>query len=295
VAEHTCQASSVGIHATHGAEAKTAGNGTSLVDNWIICRRPSPSRTADRLFCFHHAGGSAVAFVNWSAELGNGVEVCAIQTPGRENLFAAPRHRSIQTLVRALLPQLSSWLDRPFAFFGHSLGALVAFATANILRDAGGPSPTHLFLSGCRPPHLPRAHPNLSEAPEEELIDALRELGSRTFPALENLELRNLLLPILRDDLRMAETCQSICSEPLLCPISVFGGADDGSADKSALQEWERYTLQDFNVQIFPGGHFFVEESQDAILGVIRRRLQRTKAPFASRTIEPCDGSESGC
>lgn len=248
--------------------------GGDLTSSWIISLKRSSPPASMRLFCFHHAGGSAAAYRAWPAALGDQIEVCAVQTPGRENLFALPRHQSLKTLVPELVLRLRPWLDGHFAFFGHSLGALTAFATSIALRDARLPTPGRLFLSGCRPPHLPRERPNLSAAPEPELIEALTELGSRSLPALESLELRELMLPILRDDLRMAESYRQEAGPALRCPISVFAGADDASATPDALSEWRQYTLGDFGLRTFSGGHFFVEYSRAAVLEAVRRDLE---------------------
>jgi surfactin synthase thioesterase subunit len=249
-------------------------NGGGLASSWIICLKRSSHQASLRLFCFHHAGGSAAAYKAWSDALGDRIEVCAVQTPGRQNLFALPRHQSLKTLVPELVPRLRPLLDRHFAFFGHSLGALTAFATSIALRDAQLPTPSRLFLSGCRPPHLPNARPNLSGAPEPELIEALMELGSQSLPALQNLELRQLMLPILRDDLRMAENYRHQAGAALRCPVSAFAGADDASATPDALNEWRQYTVGNFGLRTFSGGHFFVEDAQAAVLEAVRRDLE---------------------
>ncbi len=250
-----------------------------MTKSWVICRERSTDDARVRLFCFHHAGGSAATYRAWSGALKNQIEICAIQTPGREELFALPRYRSIAALTPELIAQLRPWLAHPFAFFGHSLGALVAFAAAHALRDARLPLPSRLFLSGCRPPHLPRLLRNLWSAPDAELIGKLRELGSESLAALENLELRELMLPVLRDDLHMADSYDYEGGNPLPCPLSVFAGADDAFADPEALLEWKRYTLAAFRLQVFPGGHFFIQKYQKAVLEAVRQDLEHS----------PCD------
>ncbi|HMK91064.1 MAG TPA: alpha/beta fold hydrolase [Methylocystis sp.] len=254
---------------------------TRLTDDWIIRRAPRRSGAAVRLFCFHHAGGGASAYQAWPSLLGDQIELCALQTPGRENLFGLSRHRDVSSLLSELTPRLRPWLSQPFAFFGHSLGALVAFATTHQLLREGGPLPRLLILSACRPPHAPREEAFLSDVPEERLLEAIRELGSDSASALANAELREILLPILRDDLAMAETFPRRPWPPLPRPILVFGGSDDRSAPLAQLSEWKSYTRAEFDVQIFPGGHFYTEENKEALTRRIRERLTPAP-PFAA-------------
>jgi len=241
-------------------------------DHWIICREPRRGPRT-RLFCFHHAGGSASAFASWPKLLDETIELCAVQTPGRENLFSQPRYRSIDALLPELLPRLKPWLDRPFAFFGHSLGGLVAFAAAHRLKEEGGPACELLIVSACLPPHLPRTTSALVDAPEPQLLASMRELGSASASAFENPELRALLLPVLRDDLAMAGSLRSGCWPPLERPIAAFGGATDNSVQPERLEAWRSYSGSGFSLRIFPGGHFYIEESRDALVGAIRTAL----------------------
>jgi len=241
-------------------------------DGWVIRREPRRGARM-RLFCFHHAGGGASAFASWPSLLGEATELCAVQTPGRENLFLQPRLRSIDALLPELLWRLKPWLDRPFAFFGHSLGGLVAFSAAHRLIEAGGPACELLMLSACLPPHAPRTASVLADAPEPELLDSLRKLGSASAPALENAELRALFLPVLRDDLAMAESFFGGQWSRLQLPIMAFGGDNDTSVPRQKLELWRDYSDDGFALTTFPGGHFYIEDSRAALVGAIRERL----------------------
>lgn len=248
-------------------------------DDWVICREPRPGARM-RLFCFHHAGGSASTFAAWPNLLGNSIEMCAVQTPGRENLFTQPRHRNVNTLLTELLPRLKPWLDRPFAFFGHSLGGLVAFAAAHRIIEEARPPCELLMLSACLPPNAPRAGPGRAEAPEPELLDSMRKLGSASSSALENAELRALLLPVLRDDLAMAESFTCRHWSRLHLAIAAFGGVDDESVPPEKLELWRDYSGDGFTLRTFPGGHFYVEESRAALVRTIRERLAAGQVAF---------------
>jgi medium-chain acyl-[acyl-carrier-protein] hydrolase len=249
--------------------ARRSGERHIHPESWIVCSEPRSSEERIRLFCFHHAGGNAATFRDWPSGLPEWIEVCAVQLPGRGSLFNHPRHKRLEPLVSDLLPRLRPWLDKPFAFFGHSLGALVALAVTHGLVGEGGPVPRHLFLSAFRPLHLPRKRANLADAPEEELLQAIWDLQPESTEVLQNSELCSLLLPILRDDFAISETCLWTDRAPLSCPISVFGGADDFWAEPEVLGEWSKYTRAAFETKVFSGGHFFINQSAHDVLNVI--------------------------
>jgi surfactin synthase thioesterase subunit len=228
---------------------------------------PNPNARI-RLFCFHHAGGAASAFRAWPKGLPAGWEVCPVQLPGRENLFTQARFTALAPLLDALCPALRAWIDRPFALFGHSLGALVAFEAARRLRQSGR-VPTRLFLAAHRAPHLPAAREPLARAPDAVLLGTLCRLGGMPEAVLQNEELLQLLLPVFRDDLAIAEDYRWQGGPPLDCPISVLGGQEDPFVDPAALQGWGQHTRGGCRTHRFPGGHFFVRERLADVLGAI--------------------------
>jgi medium-chain acyl-[acyl-carrier-protein] hydrolase len=220
-----------------------------------------------RLFCFAHAGAGASAYRAWVAPLARaGVAVCPIQLPGRETRFGEPAHARLEPLLDALVPQLEPFLDRPFALFGHSMGALVAFGLARALRAAGGPLPVHLGVSGRIAPQLRDRRRRLHDLPDHELLAELRALGGIPAAALELGELLALTLPVLRADLALNESYRHVDGERLPLPITAFGGDADPKVDAEELRAWEHQTSARFRMRLLPGGHFFVNASLALLL-----------------------------
>lgn len=244
-----------------------------MSDNrWTVVPRPQPDPRV-RLFCFPYAGGSAATYRSWSEVFPPDVEVQAVQLPGREWRLKEEPYSSVFPLVEDLAVVLKDLFDTPFAFFGHSLGALISFELARELRRRGLALPAHLFLSGHRAPQLPRQEPSIHDAPDDVFYDGLRTLEGTPEELLGNQELMELLLPALRADFAMAETYEHHAEPPLDCPISVFGGLGDRVTDRPKLEPWAEHTTREFKVRMVPGGHFFVEESRDLVLRAVFQDL----------------------
>jgi len=249
----------------------TAGG---LLRSWVIRFRPHPAATL-RMFCFHHAGGGASAYRPWVAELPAGLELCAIQLPGREGRLREKPYQCLANLVPVVAGVIEPLLDRPFAFFGHSLGAALAFEVARELERNGGPSPAHLFVSGRRAPTRPDPDPGISHLSEEAFLAEVRRRWDG-IPAvvLEEPELLQLLLPTLRADVALIESYAYVPGSPLECPISCFGGTDDSSTGETDLAPWRAQTRGTFSQRMFAGGHFFIQTSRDQVLAAVKQDLQ---------------------
>jgi medium-chain acyl-[acyl-carrier-protein] hydrolase len=239
---------------------------------WAAFWRHPPDATR-RVFCFPYAGGSASAFRDWSDYLPRSVAVCPIQLPGRWNRMHEPPLTDLRTLLDALVPALRDHLDLPFVFFGHSMGALVAFELARELRRRYAREPEHLFVSGRRAPHLPDDDPPLYDLPAPEFIEALRELQGTPRGVLENAELMALLTPVLRSDFRICQTYVFTPEPPLTCPITAFGGVSDPEVSQERLDAWERHTTAAFARHLLPGDHFFLQTAQPLLLRLIAETL----------------------
>ena len=241
-------------------------------DSWIIRSRPN-SIAGFRLYCFPYAGGGASAYTTWPNDLTTEVEVCSVQIPGRESRLSEAPFTRLSLLVMALAEALSPQLKKPFAFFGHSMGALVCFELARELRRCKRPMPDHLFISGHRAPHLPDPSHPIHTLPEKELVQELDQLHGTPEVILQHTELMQLILPVLRSDLEMCETYVYTCQPPLECPISVYGGLQDPRVSREELVAWHTQTSGAFRIQMFPGDHFFIHNCRRSLLRAVLQQL----------------------
>jgi medium-chain acyl-[acyl-carrier-protein] hydrolase len=166
-------------------------------------------------------------------------------------------------------------MDIPFAFFGHSMGALISFELARHLRRIHYPGPAQLFISAHRAPQLPDSNSPLHDLPDSALIDALSRLGGTPQAILQHTELMNVMLPILRADLTLCETYVYTAESPLDCPIAVFGGEQDSMVSTQELREWRYQTRSACTLHILPGDHFFLHSQQHLLLAALSRLMSR--------------------
>jgi medium-chain acyl-[acyl-carrier-protein] hydrolase len=234
-------------------------------DQWALFPKPNPA-AALRLFCFHYAGGSAQTFHTWPANLPSMVETGLIQLPGRGLRFAEPKITSLLPLSRMVAQALRKYLDKPFAFFGHSLGALLCFEVARSLRREHCLEPVHIFVSATPAPHRRRRDERLSTLPRASLIEKLHKLDGAPPEALRNEELMDLLLPTIRADFELCETYEYHTEAPLGCPITIYGGIEDHEVEKEGLAAWSEMTSGPSNMRMFPGGHFYINTSRAIFL-----------------------------
>jgi surfactin synthase thioesterase subunit len=243
-------------------------------NRWIAVpgRRP---RARVRLFCFPYAGGTASIFHSWPARLPAAVEVCAIQLPGRANRLGETSFVRLPALVSALEDALLPALDRPFAFFGHSMGALVAFELACRLRTARRLEPWILFVSAARAPQLTPRRPPGPAPREKDLRRALRRLDGTPAEVMASAELMALVAPAVKADIALCESYVYRRRSKLTCPISVFGGRRDRSVSRAGLAAWAAATRGRTAVHMLPGGHTFMNGEEDRLVSLIAADLSR--------------------
>lgn len=237
--------------------------------------RPAPNPSAGlRLICFPYAGGGASVYHPWARLLPPAVELCVLQLPGRETRRGDPLYTTFAEAAAGLLEAIAPLLDKPCAFFGHSLGALLAFETARGLRRTGQPQPFHLLLSSRRPPQLPEPFGPIAGAAEAEFIAAVqRRYDGIPQVILQEPELLALFLPMLRADFAVLES-HVYCEEPpLAAAITVYGGSADPIVTPAALDLWQMHTTGAFAHEQFAGGHFYLQAHRAALLASIAGRL----------------------
>jgi medium-chain acyl-[acyl-carrier-protein] hydrolase len=236
-----------------------------VADAWIS--RPKPKSISRlRLFCFPHAGGGASTFFAWPTHLPAKVELCAVQYPGREERLSETPYVQFPALVAAIAEAIYPYLNKPFAFFGHSLGALVCFETAQYLRQQGALSPVHLFVSGCRAPQFINSNSPPSTLSDAMFIEEVRQrYGGIPDLVMQNHELLELFLPILRADFALLGNYRYEQRPPLCVPLSVFGGEADHQVHYGHLTAWREQTQGDFALNILPGNHFFLHKNRERI------------------------------
>ncbi|MCU0490110.1 MAG: thioesterase domain-containing protein [Chloroflexaceae bacterium] len=239
---------------------------------WFKIHKPNPTAGL-RLFCLPYSGAGAAIFAQWGATLPPTVEVCAIQLPGRESRMAEAPFTRMEPLVQVLLPAMRPLLDKPFAIFGHSMGALVGFELARALRREGLPQPGLLAVSGHRAAQLPDTHPPAHGLPEPELIAELQRLNGTPREVLEHPELLQLVLPILRADFAVCEVYHYVEEPPLACPIVAFGGLGDPDVSREELDAWRVQTSASFTLRMLPGDHFFLTSARQLLLQSLARDL----------------------
>jgi medium-chain acyl-[acyl-carrier-protein] hydrolase len=248
---------------------------------WVTIQRQSCAERL-RLFCFPYAGGGAAMYHTWAAALPN-VEVCPIQLPGRESRVREPALTRMSLLVEALIIAMRPYLLTPFAFCGHSMGALISFELARRLIRDGQQGPRHLFIAARRAPQLRDDRPLLHTQPEPAFVEQVSiRYGALPKLIVDDPELMRLFMPTLRADLAVCETYEYQDGDPLDCPISVFGGWQDNGASRADLDAWRLQTTAQFSLRMFAGNQFFIKSAKAELLRAITDDLTRIKLAIPS-------------
>jgi len=226
-----------------------------------------------RLFCFPYSGAGALAFRTWQSSFPAEIDICPIQLPGRENRFREAPFTRMTDLVNALTESLTPYLDLPFALYGHSLGSLVAFEVARKLRTWGTRQPEHLLVSGCHAPQLARQTPPIYQLSDADFLAEVERFGGTSKEVLQNKELMNLILPTLRADLAIYDTYAYVPAPVLDYPVAAYGGWQDARATQEDIVAWQAQTGAKFTLQMFAGGHFFLQTAQDSFLSTLGQTL----------------------
>ncbi|WP_250285771.1 alpha/beta fold hydrolase [Frankia sp. CiP1_Cm_nod2] len=249
---------------------------------------------AGRLVCFPHAGGSAPFFFPLSQELSAsagpgrpGVEVLAVQYPGRQDRLGEPAVTSIAGLAEGIATALLPWGGEPLTFFGHSMGAVVAFEVALRLRARGQDGPVRLLASGRRAPSRYRQRQDVHRRDDAGIVAELRQLAGTDSRLLGDEEILRMILPAIRADYTAVETYRSAPDAVVHCPVTVFTGDVDPQVTIDEAQAWRGHTTGAFGLRVFPGGHFYLAEDPGAVIAAIRAELAASPPVSAPAVSHP--------
>ncbi|MFI9027691.1 thioesterase II family protein [Streptomyces sp. NPDC053560] len=238
---------------------------------WARCFHPAPA-SPTQLFCFPHAGGSAPFYFPVSAQLSSVTEVFAVQYPGRQDRRKEVAPADLNTLAdqvyEALRPSLKA---RPTTFFGHSMGATLAFEVAHRLEADGGEL-SHLFASGRRAPSRVRDE-SVHRRTDEGIVDELKLLAGTDTSLLGDEEILRMILPAIRSDYQAIETYRCAPDVTVGAPVTVLTGDSDPKTSLDEAEAWRGHTTGPFDLKVYPGGHFFLSAEAPAIIALLRKHL----------------------
>ena len=239
--------------------------------NWIVRFGAANPAARSRLFCFPFAGGDVIDFRDWCNDCPDDVELFAVQLPGRGLRFQERPVTNMEVLVKSLGMAILSQIDRPYIFFGHSLGGRIAFALAEWIKKFRAPAPSLLAVSASLAPGA-RA-PNVSNLSDSAFCLYLEGLGGISREALINRELMDLVIPRVRADFILHD---SLAPDPVLldCPILACGGHDDSDVTETDLDRWRYVTSGPFARRMFPGGHFYLQKERAELMSVLFHQLR---------------------
>jgi surfactin synthase thioesterase subunit/uncharacterized protein YbdZ (MbtH family) len=256
---------------------------TSKLDAWFK-RFGDCKDAARRLICFHHAGGGPSLFRNWQRYCPADVEILAIASPGREARLNEKPFDNMGQYVDSLLAVLPT--DKPFAFFGHSLGAVISFELARQLHERGMPVPAHLFVSACPAPKLD-PEPDPTPPPSDQaLIEDITSMGGTPREILESPELLQMLLLPLRADYKLMDDYVVPRHCHVRFPVTAYSGTADKEVPLNDILAWEHWAERGFELRTFAGDHFYLKDHEDILIQDIVRRWPALTCPIQETALD---------
>ncbi|MGK5641571.1 thioesterase II family protein [Streptomyces sp. URMC 126] len=239
---------------------------------WIRRFYPRPDGDV-RLVCLPHAGGSATFFHPMARMVPAFADVLCVQYPGRQDRRDEPLIDTVPELADRVFATLLPWADRPLAFFGHSMGASLAFEVARRFEREKGIVAAALFASARRAPSVHREE-TVHLRDDDGILAETRRLSGTDSQVLEDEELVRMILPVLRSDYRAAETYRYEPGPPLRCPVVALTGDADPKVSVDDAAAWAGHTESSFDLRVFTGGHFYLSDHQEAVVREITDRLR---------------------
>lgn len=227
------------------------------------------------LFCLPYAGGGASAYNQWMTKMQDRVVVCPIQLPGREERIMEKPYTDMKIMLEDLVPEIENTVKGKYALWGHSMGGKIAYEVEKHM-ERDGYQALCLFVSGTRVPSIPEPNP-IYRLPNVKFKKELERFEGTPREILENHELLDFFLPMLRADFTMNETYYDDTKTILHTPIIASGGNQDKEADDKAIREWEKYTDNEFEYKIYEGGHFYIRDNENEIIKRVISFLMRNE------------------
>jgi medium-chain acyl-[acyl-carrier-protein] hydrolase len=237
-----------------------------------------------QLFCFPYAGGSAHVYRTWQRHLPRQVGMSLVHLPGRAKRISETPFNHWQPLVEALAEAIIPAHTEAYAFWGHSMGALISFELARELRRRGRTQPRALLVSGSKAPQVRESDPPIFNLPEPEFLAELRRLNGTPTEMLRDPETVKLFMPTTRADFQVVDTYLYQPEDPLACPIYAYGGLQDPYVPAESLSAWRAQTSSKFKARMFPGDHFFIHSSTEGLINALRRDLQEELSLLNTKT-----------
>lgn len=253
-------------------------------EEWFRWNEPRPNARLS-LVCLPHAGGAASSFRDWPRQVSQAIDVCPVQLPGRENRGRTPPFTKMGPLLEALVAALRPHIERPYAIYGHSLGALIGFELVRRLRHEGRPLPLCLFVASRRAPQLKSPVPTIHRLSDDGLVEWLKRAAGTSDILLKNERWLRFYLPALRADLELSEAYHYTAEAPLPCPIFAFCGTQDAVLTRDELDAWREQTTARFTLDCFPGGHLFYLSSSPAAGHVAAFEPELLRSTVAKRAL----------
>jgi surfactin synthase thioesterase subunit len=225
-----------------------------------------------RLYCLPYAGSSATVYLRWKRQLPAWIEVVPVELPGRGRRIGEPLELTVPGVLDRIAADVRPEPGRPFALFGHSMGAILAFELGLRL-ERQALSPAVIFVSGARAPGRRDLARYASLQSDAELRSELERLGGTPASVLADPELMELMLPVLRADFQVAGGYVGERSRPLRAPLVALGGAADETTS-DGLDAWRELTLSEFSLHVLEGGHFFIHASEAELLAIVQELLR---------------------
>ncbi|KOP55857.1 thioesterase [Pseudomonas coronafaciens pv. porri] len=238
---------------------------------WLV--RASREQRPRTLYAFPYAGGDAQAYLGWASRLDASIEWITLELPGRGSC-PATSYADIQEFVQALVPLFAD-CQKPFAFFGHSFGALLSFLICRALAERQLPLPCGLILSGCKAPAYfePVAQPALSD---DDTIALIRAYGGTPEVVLSNRALMSFFLPTIKADLTLVRSYRWQPQPSLPIPLLILSGRQDSTHGPDVAQGWRDVTSGETTFQAFDGGHFFIKDHHYDVLQIMNQFLLKS-------------------